>query len=64
MEDFLKNLGGFMAVAGIMGFFIGIILLIASKDKKMAAKFILGSVIITIIGFGTCASNFNLGNMN
>lgn len=64
MKEFLANIGGFMAVVGILGFFIGIILLIASKDKKIAAKFILGSVIIFIIGFGTCASNFSLGNMN
>ncbi len=65
MNGFLMTIGGFAALASIIGFLIGIVRLIfVSDDKKVSLKIILYSVIGFVIGFGTCAANFSLGGMH
>lgn len=65
MGEFLVLIGGLTALISIIAFLVGIFRLIfISDDKKISLKIILYAVIAFIIGFGTCAANFTLGNMH
>ena len=65
MGEFLVLAGGLTAFISVIAFLIGIgRLIFISDDKKVSLKIILYSVIAFIIGFGTCAANFSLGNMH
>jgi hypothetical protein len=41
-----------------------IITAINKKNRKLGLALVIGSVIVFIIGFGTCLNSFKLGNMN
>ena len=60
MKDFLVVVGGFIAGISFLAFFIGIILLFFKKRQNLGLKMIIISVISFVIGFSTCANNFNL----
>ncbi len=65
MNDFLVFTGCSVALISVISFLVGIIRLIfISDDKKLSLKIILCSIIAFVIGFGTCAANFTLGNMH
>jgi hypothetical protein len=65
MGEFLVLVGGFTALISVIAFLVGIgRLIFISDDKKNSLKIILYAVIAFIIGFGTCAANFTLGNMH
>jgi hypothetical protein len=65
MEEFLVIGGGIIAFMSVIAFLFGIVRLIfISDDKKLSLKIILYAVIAFVIGFGTCAANFTLGNMH
>ncbi|MDR7372263.1 hypothetical protein [Flavobacterium aquidurense] len=65
MEDFLVVIGGLAAFISVIAFLVGVLRLIfISDDKKTSLKIILFSIIAFVIGFGTCAANFSLGNMH
>lgn len=65
MGEFLVLIGGLTALISIIAFLVGIFRLIfISDNKKISLKIILYAVIAFIIGFGTCAANFTLGNMH
>ncbi|MCD0468599.1 hypothetical protein [Flavobacterium sp. JAS] len=65
MGEFLVLAGGLTAFISVIAFLVGIgRLIFISDDKKVSLKIILYSVIAFIIGFGTCAANFSLGNMH
>lgn len=65
MEEFLVLGGGIIAFMSVIAFLFGIVRLIfISDDKKLSLKIILYAVIAFVIGFGTCAANFTLGNMH
>jgi len=65
MGEFLVLGGGIIAFMSVIAFLFGIVRLIfISDDKKLSLKIILFAVIAFVIGFGTCAANFTLGNMH
>lgn len=65
MKDFLVIFGIVLCGASVLTFFIGVIIAIFSlKYRKKALLVTLGAIIGVIIGFGTCAANFSLGNMH
>ena len=65
MGEFLVLVGGIIAFMSVIAFLFGIVRLIfISDDKKLPLKIILFAVIAFVIGFGTCAANFTLGNMH
>ncbi|KFF17528.1 hypothetical protein [Flavobacterium hydatis] len=65
MEDFLVLIGVLIALISVLAFFFGIgRLIFISDDKKLSLKIILFSIIAFVIGFGTCAANFSLGDMH
>lgn len=65
MNDFLVTIGGLIAFVSIIVFFIGLLRLIfISRDSKTSLKVILFAIIGFVIGFGTCAANFKLGNIH
>lgn len=65
MDEFLVLAGGLTAFISVIAFLVGIgRLIFISEDKQLSLKIILFSIIAFIIGFGTCAANFTLGNMH
>jgi len=65
MGEFLVFAGAIIAFMSVIAFLFGIVRLIfISDDKKLSLKIILYAVIAFVIGFGTCAANFTLGNMH
>lgn len=65
MGEFLVFAGAIIAFMSVIAFLFGIVRLIfISDDKKLSLKIILFAVIAFVIGFGTCAANFTLGNMH
>ena len=65
MGGFLVFIGGMIAFISVIAFLVGIVRLIfISENKQLSLKIILFSVIAFVIGFGTCAANFTLGNMH
>lgn len=65
MKEILVLVGGFTALISVIAFLIGIgRLIFISEDKQLSLKIILYAVIAFVIGFGTCAANFTLGNMH
>jgi len=65
MGGFLVIIGSMIAFISVIAFLVGIVRLIfISENKQLSLKIILFSVIAFVIGFGTCAANFTLGNMH
>jgi len=65
MGRFLVIIGSMIAFISVIAFLVGIVRLIfISENKQLSLKIILFSVIAFVIGFGTCAANFTLGNMH
>jgi hypothetical protein len=65
MKETLTGLGIIIACISPIFFLFGLIMAIFSKEKKkLGVKFLIGSVIGFIIGFGTCLANFSLGGMH
>lgn len=65
MEEFINNVS--VAVVGFsaISFVVALLVLIFDKNnRKKALKGLIVSVILFIIGFGTCLSTFKLGNMH
>jgi disulfide bond formation protein DsbB len=64
-SEFLAEIAIVMVIASPFVFLTGLILLIASpKNKKVAIKLLIGSIIGFIIGFGTCLANLSLNGMH
>ncbi|MFH6964802.1 hypothetical protein ACHRVK_19695 [Flavobacterium plurextorum] len=65
MNNPLAAIGGMAAFISVIAFLVGILrLIIISRDRKTSLKIILFAIIGFVIGFGTCAANFKLGNMH
>ena len=65
MNNPLVAIGGMAAFISVIAFLVGILrLIIISRDRKTSLKIILFAIIGVVIGFGTCAANFKLGNMH
>lgn len=64
MSEILASVGGIMALISLIAFFVGLLSLIISDNKKIPLKIILYSVIGFVVGFGTCAANFSLSGMH
>ncbi|OXA75833.1 hypothetical protein SAMN05444397_10218 [Flavobacterium aquidurense] len=65
MGGFLVFIGSMIAFISVIAFLVGIgRLIFISENKQLSLKIILFSVIAFVIGFGTCAANFTLGNMH
>jgi hypothetical protein len=63
MREALFSLGIIVACISPIFFLFGLIMAIFSEEKKkLGVKFLIGSVIGFIIGFGTCLANFSMGN--
>jgi hypothetical protein len=59
MKNILTSFGIILALISVLVFFIGIVLLFFESKKKYGIKMLLFSVIGFVIGFSTCALNFN-----
>lgn len=64
MKDFLATAGMFLALASIITFLIGFVMLFIDSKKKLGLKILIYSVIAFVVGFSTCAVNFSLGPMH
>lgn len=64
MKDFLTGFGMLLVLGSVFAFIVGFFMLFIEKSRKTGLKLMLISVITFIIGFGTCAANFSLGNMH
>lgn len=60
MRDTLVGIGMILALISVVAFLVGIIMVFIERYRKLALRILLGSVIAFIIGFSTCAYNFNL----
>lgn len=64
-SDFLGSLGAIIAIVSPFIFLVGLIMAIVSQEKrKLGIKLLIGSIILFIIGFGTCLANLSLGGMH
>ena len=50
--------------ASAIAFITGLFLLFIENKRKFAVKLLIGSVIIFLIGFGTCFATFSIGPMH
>jgi hypothetical protein len=65
MNNVLVPIGMLAAFISAMAFLVGVTRLIfISRDRKTSLKIILFAIVGFVIGFGTCAANFTLGNMH
>ena len=58
--NILTNLGAYGFLIGFIELIVGLFLLFL-KDKSYAQGFMIAGGIIMLIGFTTCAANFNMG---
>lgn len=58
MQNIIVSLSLIAVFISTIGFFIGLGMLIFAKDKKNALAILVFSVIVWIVGFGSCASMF------
>lgn len=64
MKDFLTGFGMLLVLGSVFAFIVGFFMLFNDKTRKLGLKIFIISIITFIIGFGTCAANFSLGNMH